>query len=72
MRQPWQRPSTSGTLRLIASFDVNGNDAAHKRQHPVKFERLQDLTLYRGGLLFGERKLRTPKTLAALRTKRMV
>ncbi|MNL27116.1 Bacterial extracellular solute-binding protein, family 3 [compost metagenome] len=24
------------------------------RQHPVKFERLQDLARYRGGLLFGE------------------
>ncbi|WP_448107989.1 substrate-binding periplasmic protein [Pseudomonas azerbaijanoccidentalis] len=24
------------------------------RQHPVKFERLEDLSLYRGGLLFGE------------------
>jgi hypothetical protein len=38
MRQPWQGPIARGAPRLITSFDVNGNDAAHKRQHPVKFD----------------------------------
>jgi polar amino acid transport system substrate-binding protein len=39
--------STVPVLREEVALFVN-------RQHPVKFERLQDLARYRGGLLFGE------------------
>jgi polar amino acid transport system substrate-binding protein len=39
--------STVAVLREEVALFIN-------RQHPVKFEQLQDLTKYRGGLLFGE------------------
>lgn len=39
--------STVPVLREEVALFVN-------RQHPVKFERLEDLSRYRGGLLFGE------------------
>lgn len=39
--------STVPVLREEVALFIN-------RQHPVKFERLQDLARYRGGLLFGE------------------
>lgn len=39
--------STVPVLREEVALFIN-------RQHPVKFERLQDLAKYRGGLLFGE------------------
>lgn len=39
--------STVPVLREEVALFIN-------RQHPVKFERLQDLANYRGGLLFGE------------------